>query len=201
MRTAWVALPYAAAAIVAPSLFYLVQPRFCLENLFWPYVLPVHVLLCLACGAVQPFVRWHPLLQVAVGVVFALAIQAIPLVPCVSSLEESKALVSLVVLSWYMTWLAAAALAVTVAGLLHPGPFRGARAAAATGFAVAAGSLALGAIKQYLVASGAIWVDWFVALSEARTPVWLMGGVVVAILGTAAAHVQQWRSRPQGAAT
>ena len=150
--------------------------------------------------AVQPFVRWHPLLQVTVGVVFALSIQAIPLVPCVSSLEESRALMSLVILSWYMTWMSAATVAVTVAGLLRPGQFRGARTVAAAGFAIAAGSLALAASRQYLAASGAIRIDPFVAISEARTPVWLIGGVVIATLGTGAAHVQRWRSRSLGAA-
>ena len=138
MRTVRAALPYVTAAIVTPSLVYLVQPRFCLEHSFWPYVLPVHVLLCLVCGAVQPFVRWHPPLQITIGFVFALSIQAIPLVPCVASREESQALVSLVILSWYMTWSSAATLAVTVAGLLRPGQFRGARTVAATGFAISA---------------------------------------------------------------
>ena len=200
MRTVRAALPYITAAIVTPSLFYLVQPRFCLEHLFWPYVLPVHVLLCLVCGAVQPFVRWHPPLRITIGFVFALSIQAIPLVPCMSSVEESQALVSFVILSWYMTWVSAAALAVTVAGLLRSGPPRGARTVAATGFAVVAGSLAIGAIRRYLVASGTMLVDPFGEIAEARTPIGLMVGLVIAILGTTAAHVQQWRLRSHGAA-
>jgi hypothetical protein len=132
---------------------------------------------------------------------FALSIQATFLVPCVYSLEESGALVRLVVLSWYLTWLSAAVLGVTAAGLLRSGQFRSARALAATGFAVASGSLALVATRQYLRASASIWIDPFAAFSEARMPVWLMGGVLVAMLGTAAAHVQRWHSRQRGATT
>ena len=39
MQRVRAALPYVRAAIVTPVLFYLLQPRFCLEHLFFPYVL------------------------------------------------------------------------------------------------------------------------------------------------------------------
>jgi hypothetical protein len=188
------------AGILAPVLSYVLQPRPCFEHLFLPYVLPVVVLLCLACAAAQSFIQWPPALQIMLAVVFSVSIQAMSLVPCLSSLEESQRVVRLVTLSLCMTWFAAAVLAAIAAELCRPGKFRVPRVVASAGFAVSGLSLALGATKAYLGTIGfRIWGDAFVALAEARMPVWLMVGVGVAVFGTAAALVQRSYAGSRGA--
>jgi hypothetical protein len=152
-HTALPALLYVTAAVAIILLAVALQPRFCMEHLLLPYALPALVLLCVACAAAQGLSRWHPAVQVALAGAFALSIQATPLVPCVSSLEESPGLVSLVVFSWYMAWVDVAVLSIAAAGLLHAGQWRGARTVAAIGLALAAGHFAIGATKQYLSAN------------------------------------------------
>jgi hypothetical protein len=134
------------------------------------------------------------------AIVFAVSIQGTSLVPCVSSLEEAPGLAVLGVLSWYMAWADAAVLAVTAAGLLHDGAFRAARVVAAVGLALAGFYFALGATQYYLVARAAILVNPFVAMSEARTPPWLIGGVALAVLGATVARVRQRQGEARGGA-
>ena len=192
------ALPYILAAGAAPVLAYLLQPRLCFDHLFLPYVLPVLVLLCLTTAGAQSFIRWSPGLREVVGIVFGVCIQAVLVVPCVSDLEDSSRVMRLVFLSLWMTSFSAVGLAINAAGLLHAGQGRSVRAVAASGFLLAGVSLAFGSAKQYLGMAGLVWSDPFVALSEARMPLWLMAGVAMAALGTAAAHLQRLRQRPHG---
>jgi hypothetical protein len=188
-------------ALVMPVLTYVLQPRSCFQHLFLPYVLPVLVLLCIAGGAAQSFIRWPAALQVTLGIVFAVAIQAVSLVPCISSLEDSPRVVRLSAVSLGMTCFAATVLFATAIELCRGGAFQVSRTVAGAGFAVAGLSLALGATKQYLGITGVgISSDAFAALAEARMPVWLMAGVGVAAFGIATTYAQRWNASAQGSA-
>jgi hypothetical protein len=193
------AIAYFVAAAAVPTVAYAIQPRTCFDHLFLPYVLPVVVMLCLAAGAVQSFVRLPHAVKAMTGVVFALAIHGMVLVPCISSLEDSARIMRLVRLGLGMAWVSASVLWLVAAGLLRSGRPRVARTVAAIGFAAAGASLAVGATKQYLGFIGVIWTPLTEALAEARMPTLLMSAVGVAAVGVTFALVQQHRNPAPGA--
>ena len=187
---AWV-YSVAGAGVVATT--YAVQPAMCIKLGYWPFVLPMLIVLCLIAAAATRFAALGKLAKLSLALLFAVGIQGIVLMPCVSDIHDTGVL-TLSATSLGLVAAAAASLLALAMGVVVAGIPRLGRFTLAVGVILVAGALVLGAVRQFLGIRGVqIWSSVAEAVSELRLPTVLACGMAVATAGVVACVAQERR--------
>jgi hypothetical protein len=189
------ALVYAVAGAGVIATTYAAQPAMCVKLSYWPYVLPMLLVLCLIAAMAQRFARLGRLAKPLLALVFAVGIQGTVLVPCVSDIHDSRVL-TLSAVGLGLVLMAALSLIALAVGLVHAGIPRLGRLTLSFGLVTVAIALVLGVGRQFLGVRGAeVWSSFAEAVAELRVPTALSFGVAVAVAGVMACIVQERRYR------
>jgi len=189
---AWV---YAAAGAGVVATTYAVQPTTCVKLGYWPFVLPMLILLCLIAGMAQRFVALGTVARHSVAFVFVVGIQGMALVPCVSDIHDTRVL-TLSAIGLGLVVAAAGSLLALALGLVWAGTPRLGRLTLSVGLVLVAGGLVLGVVRQFLGVRGAeVWSSFAEAVAELRLPTVFTAGMAVATAGLIACMVQHRRNR------